>query len=602
MNNSANFLVNPIPGQQLPALYHQQIQYIPDYQCVQALCQSQAEIERLRRQLDRKVLKEEELRHILKMNGNVYYCNMSSNRLVQVTQFVFEKVEKVIYDPLYGRKAQILIKLSTQNEPGLINEEDFWSDKKWITFLEQISRTKIKVYGAVKQVALLLRSIANESMTQGFVPYLGGWNRKGDRYFYCTFSDFRTSVRRGEPERYEAVYTSLPPNAKAWTERFLARFTPIQDPALRSFFIIWMHLSFLQTILLKEGTRLCKIPVVQTENPVVQAYLCKVLTVSADGLLNLNGTTDDFTWSLISCRDQPSVILPPKFGKNAMKNECILDEVVSSGTITLKKGGACPLGTLPVLLSNGGNQALSCGIPIFAGVESFDLPQCAVVAAETDSPVNYWSGFLAFASLHMDELHCLFHKQMAEALVCSAEREYTAEHAAVLGAMWGMAEFVQLFAQELSIPSSKIMDSGWQDYVIGLLEESDAQYAAPDGLADSFLAAARQAIHQKGIPCYRIGQILPTIPHGAVYFNDDAVCFDRIIFEKICQAAGCQSGAVKRELAEQGYFTGKAVNSQSYQTRISLFGGDGNNRMIRVYKLRREILEVLGEPALFPEV
>lgn len=145
MNNSANFLVNPIPGQQLPALYPQQIQYIPDYQCVQALCQSQAEIERLRRQLDRKVLKEEELRHILKMNGNVYYCNMSSNRLVQVTQFVFEKVEKIIYDPLYGRKEQILIKLSTQNEPGLINEEDFWSDKKWIAFLEQISRTQIKV-------------------------------------------------------------------------------------------------------------------------------------------------------------------------------------------------------------------------------------------------------------------------------------------------------------------------------------------------------------------------------------------------------------------------------------------------------------------------
>lgn len=201
----------------------------------------------------------------------------------------------------------------------------------------------------------------------------------------------------------------------------------------------------------------------------------------------------------------------------------------------------------------------------------------------------------------MDELNDLLKRQMAEALARSADCEYTMEHAAVLGAMWGVAEFLKLFAKELSFTST-ILDDGWLDYTIALLEESDAQYAAPDGLADSFLDAARKAIRQKGLPCYRIGQMLSAIPRGAAYFNEDLVCLDRVAFEKICQAAGCQSAAVKRELSEYGYFSGKTVNRQAYESRISILCKKEGSRIIRVYKFRRDLFETLGEPFLFQEV
>lgn len=578
------------------------VQYVPDYRYAQALQQNQEEIDRLRNQLERKILKEEELRQVLQMQGNAYFSMMAGGRMVQLTHFSFETVKSIMYDPLYGRKAQIWIRVSTQEEPGLIDWEDFWNDKKWISFLERISRTKITIYGSVKRVALLLRSIANEIITEAFVPYLGGWSRADGCFLYHTFHGFRTSAREGEPEQYETSLMTLPTNAKAATERFLARFALIGDGKLRSFCILWQHLSFLQTLLLEQGVHLTKIPVVQAGNPVVQAYLRSVLTVSADGVLNMNETPDDFAWALASCKDQTCVILPPKFGKNTMDNEGILDEAISSGTIALKKGMTCPLSTLPILLANGEGQVFSYGIPLAAGAEAFDLPRCAEVAAKPACPADYWSSFLAFTHLHMDELNHLLEEQMAQALIRSADCEYTMEHAAVLGAMWGVAEFLQLFARELSLSDYKILDDGWLGYTIALLEESDALYAAPGGLADSFLAAARRAICQRELPRYRIGQQLSAFQSGAVYFNEDFVCLDRAAFERICQAAGCQSGTVKQELAEQGYFTGKTVNGQSYQTRISVSCKDGESRMIRVYKFRRNCFEILGEPSTFQEV
>lgn len=247
----------------------------PDYRYVQAQqeCQTMKLQLQLEYKLKHKIFKEEELKQVLRLQGNAYFSIMASGRTVQLTHFIFEKVAQIFYDPLYDRKPQIRVKVSTQEKPDLIDWDDFWNDKKWLAFLEQISRTKITIYGSVKRVAVLLRSVANECMAQCYVPYLGGWVRRQNSWYYYTFSGFQTSAQEKKPKLYSAVYTQLPANAKAATERFLNRFTPILDGKLRSFCILWQHLSFLQTLLLEQGICLTKVPVVQAENPVVQSYL-----------------------------------------------------------------------------------------------------------------------------------------------------------------------------------------------------------------------------------------------------------------------------------------------------------------------------------------
>ena len=63
--------------------------------------------------------------------------------------------------------------------------------------------------------------------------------------------------------------------------------------------------------------------------------------------------------------------------------------------------------------------------------------------------------------------------------------------------------------------------------------------------------------------------------------------------------SGCNPVAVKREFSESGYFLGKTINQQSYETRISLRFKDGRRPTARVYKFERAHFEIWGEPALF---
>lgn len=583
-------------------------QYIPDCYYINTILQYQAETERLKRQLEEKTLKEEAMNQILKMQGNTYCTLTKSGRLVPLTNFTFASVEELIYDPFYQRKRQLWIKTSIQEAPALIDLDDFLNDNKWICFLEATSRTSIKLYGSMKRVATLLRSIANTSKKQRFIPYFGGWVKTDRCHLYYTFPGFRTTAKRMTPELYETAHTAIPANIRTSAQRFQSRLEPIQDKPLRSFLAIWLHMSFLQSLLLEYGICLTKIPVITTENPAVQAYLRSALTISPDGIISMNVLPADFTRALLSHKDQPCVILSPVFGKNSVENGRILDEVISSGLVSQKKGTQIldqrPLGTLPILLVDraASPASSSYGIPISATDDQFDLLSCAATAAEAPCPSDYWSGFLSFTYLHMDELHHLLQKQMAEALAFSTEYQYSAEHAVVLGAMWAVAEFLHMFAQEFSFSDDVLLVNDWLDYAIRLLEESDAQYAAPDGLADCFLAAVRLAICQRGLPCYRMTQQLSSIPRGAVYFDDTYVCLDKIAFDHVCQTAGCPSSAVKRELMELGYFSGKAVNSQAYETRISLLCKQSGRKLIRVYKFRRDLFERLGEPSLFQRV
>ena len=207
MNNQSQHPVpvDPMTCLQPTAPYSQQMGYpnmnytimqykMPDYKYTEALLQYQAENIKLKNRLEQKILKEEELKQVLQMQGDAYFSTMASGRAVQLTHFIFEKVAHIVYDPLYDRKTQIQVKVSVQEKPDLIDWDDFWNDKKWLAFLEQISRTKITIYGSVKRVAVLLRSIANECMAQCYVPYLGGWVRRQNSWYYYTFSGFQTSA------------------------------------------------------------------------------------------------------------------------------------------------------------------------------------------------------------------------------------------------------------------------------------------------------------------------------------------------------------------------------------------------------------------------
>ena len=586
----------------------QYVQYVPDWSCTNALLQYQAEIDRLHRQLEQKTLKEEELKNLFTMHGNGYFSTMGSGRVVQLTCFLFERVEELIYDPLYGRKSQVRIKLTTQVESDLLDMDDFLNDKKFLLFLERLSRSKIKCYSSAKQVSMLLRSIAAERMIGVYYPYFGGWiiRKEGPRYY--TFSGFRTIARPERPEQYEKVHAKLPANARAAAEDFAYRLSPIQHQPLRAFCTIWLHLGFLQSILVEHGVRLSKIPTISAENPVVQAYLRTVFSLRPDDVLSMGTEPTSFSRALASCKDQPYVLLPAAYGRNSMTNEKTLREALVTGEINVPSGkqtrSSYRLGALPVLLSDGTSCPLGsdCGIPIDVAEGDFDLAVCARIIADRSCQETYWSAFVAFVAKHWDAFAEGIHQDhMRLALEESAAHAYTSEHVAVLGAMSWAAELIRCFYHELSVEEDVLCDAVWKEFVIDALEEGAAQYAAPDGLTDIFFCVARDLIRLKRIPCYRTAQCFDTVPHGAAYLDDEHICFDKPAFERICQEAKCKPSDVKDKLFGKRYFLGKpaTTSGRSYETRISLRVNGKGRYTARVYKFERARFEVFGEPALF---
>ena len=146
--------VDPMYALREPAPYPQQgtpqygvcpvVPYTPDYQLMQVLQNAQTENGRLKEQLKQKILKEEAFNHIIKMHGNAYFVNLASGQFAQATEFVFRSVAKIIYDPLYGRKTQLQVAVSSRDEPGLIDWEDFLNDRSgsrfWNNSVTQRSR------------------------------------------------------------------------------------------------------------------------------------------------------------------------------------------------------------------------------------------------------------------------------------------------------------------------------------------------------------------------------------------------------------------------------------------------------------------------------
>lgn len=584
----------------------QYVQYVPDWNYTNALLQYQAENGRLRRQLQQKTLKEEELTKLYTMNGNAYFTTMGSGRAVQLTTFLFERVERVIYDPFYRRENQVHIKLTTQAESSLLDIDDFLSDKKFLLFLERLSHSTINLYGSAKRVSMLLRSIATRCMTKSSFPYFGGWIKEGDGPRYYTFSGFRTSARLEQPEQYEKVHAELPANARAAAENFAHRLSPIRHQPLRAFCTIWLHLAFLQSLLLENGVRLSKIPTISAENPVVQVYLRTVFSLHPDDVLSMGTEPTSFSSALASRKDQSYVLLPAVYGRNSINNEKTLREALVTGEVHVPSGKQTPssyqLRALPVLLSDGTSCLLGsdCGIPIDVAEGDFDLAACAGIAVDGSCQETYWSSFVAFVAKHWDEFAERIHQDhMRLALEESAAHAYTSEDVAVLGAMSWAAELIRCFYHELSIDEGWLFDDVWKGFVIDALEEGAAQYAAPDGLADIFFRTAGDIIRLKRIPCYRTAQCFDKTPHGAVYFDDEYICFDRPAFERVCQEAKRSSAAVKRELSEKKYLLGQTVTKQSYETRISLHVNCKSKPTVRVYKFERALFEVFGEPALF---
>ncbi len=534
------------------------------------------------------------------------YHIVDKETLIQITQFAFAAVTRKDYDPMYGKETQIEVTLVSKAK-GTISEKELRDDKKWLAFLNTLSHTQINLYPKQSHVAAELRNCADAMVEKIFFPYYGGWTRQEDCWCYYTNSEFRTHPERERIESFKEAHTSIPGNAAIVAERFIESLTGLKSKGLRAICILWLHASFLATLLREQGIIPSMVLTFSDLNAVQERFLRRVFSVSKhDDALSTASPPDEFSLTLASQKDQPLVFTDGSGTRNSIDNCSLLREAMERGEVSVTRGNAtiaCPVRTLPVMISGRGTNLLgvACSIPVEAVPEDFDNEMCTEIIAGEADHTTYWSSFVAYTAKCILELKDCLRNSRVLALQAASELDLPSAAADALAVMECAASFIRRFYEELSLPPDcmrEAIDESWRPCFLAALEEGKDEYEAPEGLAEVFISAARTAIRDKRIPAYAIGSHFEQVPRCAVYFSDDSVCFDTKAFQAICHEFHINPSALRPELRDRGFLSGKMVNSRSFQHRISVRLSRSGNETVSVYSIKREHFEVLGEPSV----
>lgn len=590
------------PAYPQPPVYLQVIHY--PYLDAETGRRLQAEIDRLRFQLEQKTLQEHALKQAYRLQGKAYWTMLRSGQMVKFTDFSFEEVRYFSFDPHFFQEPLVAIKIS-RHPTVLLEMKDFLNDRALFNLLQMKAGGRITPFGSVSQVAVLLRSIACEMMQSTFIPFFSGWCSEDDRWDFSVFDDFRTCAKAADPlPSCHLLPEILPAAAKIAAEHLHQDFAVIRDPVLRMTLLLWVHAAFLHTPLEAFGVRVRHALHVNVSGVAAQDCLEKLLLFGNDQVISLDNASDSFTRELYCRKDRTLVIREGQAGRTAMENAAALREALHTGTVKLTRRGheslPAPVHTLPVIL--GREHSLLDWqpevIPIQMSAEDLDREACADLSNKADFRTEYWTAFASFLKKDMPSLRESLKRNLSAARSIADDHELTAELAELLGALLAVKELLDKFSTDLGLPASDT-DGIWISGFLQALEDCAAQSDTLDGLADIFVEIGRQMIRSGRLACCPHGQCeTETDPRGTVYFNSDTLSLDRIAFSQICLAARCSPGAVKRDLKEKGYLVGKPVNAQSYMTRITCCNVYGQTKTLLVYQFERSRFEKLGEPSL----
>lgn len=580
--------------------------YLPvPYVDAETIRRFQEENDRLKSRLEQKTIKEYALRQAYRLQGEAYWTTLRSGNLVQFSDFVFERVQCLYFDPCTGQCPMVEIKIS-HNPCVYFTVDELLDDRRFLKLLQIRTNGKIISFGSASQMATLLRSLACEKMESVIVPFFSGWHVEDNQWVFSVFSDFQTCARTALPVRScEAPPEVLPYAAKIAADHFQRDYALIQNPFLRTTLLLWQHIAFLYTPLSSFGCHVKFALHINVSGVVIRNYLERLLCFGKDQSILLDADPAEFKRELSLTKDRPLLISEGHaFNGTATQNAGSLREAIRSGKITLltksHESVSVPLRTLPVILG-GENSILAWQpevIPIRIEKTDIDWNICEEIAHNLSFNMEYWTAFATYTEENISDIYQLLKTDLHIARTLADEHELYPELADVLGIMLAVRHFLEKFTTYLGCPS---FDNGedWQNSFLQVLEENCLQAETLDGLAEIFIETGRQMLRDGRLAKCQYGLCeVNADPRGTVYYNHEIFALDRDAFSHICQEAKCNPSAVKRDLRDKGYFQGKTVNECSYMSRISCCNAYGQTHNIRVYKFTRDTFEKLGEPLL----
>ena len=563
--------------------------------------------DQLRQEKKHNFLKEEELKRLYNVNG-MYMVTLASGSAKPVTRFTFQRVRRLRYDTLYGISPLVELTVSGVSEPLRCQEDEFLSDKKLLDKLQAHTHTSIELYASQRKVMALLRSKAAEITEEVFIPAFAGWQKFDGLWDYRLFAGGATCsldiIPTEPPDRPESP---SPTGAQIAASEMQKAFSAILNPTWRGTIFLWLHAGFLCTVLDYFQASIPQVLYICVPGMTVEAYLEKILGSSQGPILSLADAPSNFVDRLLYRKDQVALVRDPVAGGPTIKNCRQLIAAHGSRCVEVsrprKKSVSFPFHSAPIILGSE-DSALGSGAEVLvlrANREDFNLELCNQALQIGDFKPEYWSALAKYIRQDMNRVERCIRNGHSTAMRVADEHELSSVSGTTLGTLLGIRELLEGFYSELSLSLRETIPQSWDSELLLLLEEDSNCPTMLDGLAEMFALAARKMIWAGKIVCYPRGKFwTQEPPYGAVYLDLNTCAFDKTAFEAVCEAAGCKSIAVRRELSERGLLLGDRSNTNSYMARILATNAYGKPKTIYVYAISRELIDVPGEPTLVP--
>ncbi len=378
-------------------------------------------------------------------------------------------------------------------------------------------------------------------------------------------------------------------------------FNVIRTPILRQLAILLYHEAALHTLLRQLGHKFPLAFCLFSMDKSILTYFRTLLSWFAAPPITLDAPPSDFSFALLSRKDQPLLIEDRGRLDYVAKNVTVLESALLTGVAPWKNGRDTLSLSIqaPIVLLSSRPSALSCAPEVMVCdflSDDFDREIWLELVDRIKQNQDYLTAFCAYTATHIPDLRNALAEGQKAALHLD-NGQLTEPCWKTLGILIGLQTFLgnfSCFADLEPVPFDPAEELS--SYLLNLLAQT-SEKAERTSLADQFVEVARRFIQNNILHTYHQNACPPDVS-GAVLFDDSCLYFTPKAFYSTCQALSQSRPVVLAALAEAGLFCGPQTNATTAQTRISVWNEYGIRHIESVYALDREAFDILGDPLI----
>lgn len=466
----------------------------------------------------------------------------------------------------------------------------------------QAPDVKFGVFG--KEKYMVLEALAQEFRVKAKVysyPLYLGWRKTEGHYSFSllqgTTHNAKLPHTADEVEGIELHQGELNTVTIVAVQKITEIFNLIDDEDVRELIFIWLHLSFIYSILADN----------QCAPPVGLYLFCRHLSTFrlmknlcgwyGDEPISLNESASTLLTLLPQRKDQPLLVRCQ--GANP-ENEAILQDMVNNHTIPAANSKAQPLpqqAPLTVLVKGGVHISRS---PILLTVDIGSVNQLNGMNANkfSDCWKTHASGFAHYTSNNLRTLLDLVENADSDCgFLLDQETDLSYEGQEFLILYRSMRRFLQMYLESLELPQSALgaaakLLSRDDSFLIDLIRHSSCSQSYD---CEQFVWTAQKVLESGNVEfvdalCAIDQEYGEKDALAAIFFDREFCYLNTAAYRMIVLETGIPSRAMTDALKASNMLQGPFINKDSAQARLPTKYITGKTP-VPVYKIRQEIID-----------